>query len=458
MTVKLTEQEKEHFKTAFEAIKVVEDKGFQCALIGGAVRDLIKRTRSKSFNIEVNDLDFCVFDNEGNSIGFDQMQNLVDGFNAIGFDIDPAGMKFLHVACKKNSFEVEFGSPRSESYVDSSRKPVCTPGSFLDDQKRRDFTVNAIFAKISFDSNNDLVLDIIAGKQGVTDIINNVLRTVGSNIDKVLSDDPVRVLRAVRFSNKFDLTFNLKKTIFDFPEEEFKKVSSERIFDELTKILVKGNVDLLFESDLIKKIIPEFKEFTGKPFEEMEFKHIVKVIKNADTLEMKLVALFHDLGKATTGVFSVDKDRWQFIGHETVSKDLARKILRNFNVDNKTIDFVTGVIGNHMKVKFINDFRVETLIKNLLTDKFILPAIEFNRFDWNGKPKKWQKKMNSDVQHQKILEKVNMVKSTIDTFLTPDVKKQITKEVCDDPKVKVHERGKEILTRTVKMIKSNLIK
>jgi tRNA nucleotidyltransferase/poly(A) polymerase len=450
--INITGKEQEHFQIALESIKIIEDNGFQCALIGGAVRDLLRR-RFSNANVVINDLDFCVFDLNGNSIGHVEMQNLVDQINAIGFDIDPAGMKFLHFAAIKNGFEVEFGTPRAESYVDESRKPHCVPGNFKDDQLRRDFTINAIFAKIKL-IGNKVELDIIAGENGVTDIINKVLKVINpTKMDKVLSDDPVRVLRAVRFAGYgFDPTFILNNKINTFPEEQFIKVSEERTFDELKKILRKGNVDLLFSSGLIQKIIPEFKEFDGKKFKKAELLHIVKVIKEADTDDMKLVALFHDLGKAFTGEFNIDKNKWQFIGHESISADLAKTILKRFNADNKTIDFVSGVCGKHMKVKFLGISRKSKLIKLLLTDKFLLPALKFNKFDWNGKPKQWQKDMQVEEQHQLISDKIMAVKELIDTKLTDEVTKKITKTVCDNENIKIHDRGKMILSAKINFL------
>lgn len=451
MKVSLLEQEKEHFKVAKESIEIILRCGFDCALIGGAVRDLLRR-KIKNASVLINDLDFCVFDKNGDSIGFDEMQNLVDTFAEEGFDIDPAGMKFLHFLAIKNGFEVEFGTPRKESYMDDSRKPFCVPGNFHDDQKRRDFTINAIFAKIIC-SDTEVDLNIIAGENGVKDIHNDVLRTIDGNLEKVFSDDPVRILRAIRFSKYgFDPTFQLRNFIKNFSEKEFRKVSQERLFDELKKILMKGDIDFLFESGMIFKLIPEFKEFIGKPFENNELVHIVNVIKNADTINMKLVGLFHDIGKAYTGTFSEEKGRWQFINHEIVSKDLSKKILQRFKADNDTIKFVSGVVGSHMKVKFMTNFKKTTLIRHLLTDKFIIPAMEFNKFDWNGKPEKFQIEMKTK-QHQFDLEKIifnglELIKSK----LTNDHNRKIVDDVCNNPNIPEHERGKNILDRKVSFI------
>jgi len=448
-TVNITDSEKKHFEIALEAIKVINDNGFQCALIGGSVRDLLRRKHNKT-EVVINDLDFCVFDNDGNSIGFDQMQSLVDQVNEIGFDIDPAGMKFLHFAALKEGFEVEFGTPRAESYIDDSRKPVCVPGNFIDDQKRRDFTINAIFATVSLKDDN-VILDIIAGEDNIIDIKQKILKVINvKEIDKVLDDDPVRVLRAIRFANYgFDPTFLLSQAIINFPEEKFQKVSQERMFDELKKILMKGDVKLLFKSNMIQKIIPEFKEFDGKKFKRMEFDHIVNVINNADTIEMKLVALFHDLGKASTGTWNTIQQRWQFIGHESISTDLTKVILKRFNADNKLIEFVSDVCAKHMKIKFLSKSKKSKLIKLILTDKHILPALQFNVFDWAGKPKQWQIDMGVK-ETQKLLEsKFKVAQDIIDIHLTKDVTKSITKKICDNDNIPIHNRSTMILAAKI---------
>ena len=449
--IKITKQEKIHFNIALEAITIINAQGFNVALIGGSVRDLLRR-KFNNEQVIINDLDFCIFDNKGNSIGHQEMQKLVDLIHSNGFDIDPAGMKFLHFAAMKNGFEIEFGTPRAESYVDDSRKPICIAGNFKDDQKRRDFTINAIFAKIIL--NKDiLTLDIIAGKNGINDIKKGVLRTVNSNVEKVFDEDPVRILRAIRFSKYgFKLDSKIVDVIFNFDEEKFKKVSSERIFDELKKILMKGDVEFLFTSGIIEKIIPEFKAFNGKIFEVETAKHIIKTINIADTIEMKLIALFHDIGKAHTGIFNETQNRWQFLKHEQISEILSKDILKRFGVDNKLINLVSGVCANHMRVKFLVNSKRSKIIKLLLINEFILPSLKFNKFDWEGKSDEWQEKMDTFNTHIKLENKINLIKTLIEENLTKETSKELTKQVCDNENIPIDKRSEMILSNKINFL------
>jgi len=210
-------------------------------------------------------------------------------------------------------------------------------------------------------------------------------------------------------------TTELRKSIEDFDIDiMFKKVSIERINDELCKILDSGDIDYLIQDNFISKIIPEFNEFNGKKYSVMVLKHIAKFVKLAREetiypLEFLLGALLHDIGKATTGTYSNSKNRWQFLTHEQSSTRIAKDVLTRFRFSNKIIKNVVFLIENHMKIKFFNFKNPRSFIKFLLVhgEDDVLKLIRFNYLDWTSKP----------IEDIKLLDVHNKHRQLIDQFV-----------------------------------------
>lgn len=248
--------------------------------------------------------------------------------------------------------KIEFVMTRSESYNDRSRKPDVKNGSLWDDVMRRDFTINSLLMDISTNE----ILDL-SGK-GVRDIKNKVIRTTG-NPQIIFGEDPLRLLRAVRFAVQlgFSIEKNTLKAIWTNCKT-LQKISWERKRDELNKILVSAaperGIVMLVESGLMKYIIPEFNEILGvrqnKYHDKDVFGHTLDVLKKCPAnLCLRLAALLHDIGKGRTK--TVTETGVHFYGHEEESTAMASKILKRLKYSNRDIKKICFIISNHMRVK-----------------------------------------------------------------------------------------------------------
>ena len=256
---------------------------------------------------------------------------------------------------KTNEAEVDFADTQKESFPDpKTRQRVTQPGNLEEDIARRDFTVNMLLRDLSSGEIKDLT--------GVSkeDLEKGVLKGHPRvSLDKTFSDDPLRMIRLIRFQAKYgwEIPLEVLKTV-KRNADRIKIISSERIRDELVKIMQIGKlakaIKLMKAVGLLKHVMPEIQDLHGVKQPEIYhaegdvLKHTLKVLENAKpTVEAQLAALFHDVGKKSTQQFIGEKI--QFLGHEDVSAEIAEAIMRNLKFDNKTIEKVKTIVKNHMR-------------------------------------------------------------------------------------------------------------
>ncbi|MGB4970285.1 MAG: HD domain-containing protein, partial [Saprospiraceae bacterium] len=254
--------------------------------------------------------------------------------------------------------EIEFVGARKESYRLESRKPMVSSGSLQDDQLRRDFTMNAI----SISLNPENYGEIIDPFDGLKDIESKIIRTP-TNPDQTFSDDPLRMMRAIRFATQ--LNYTIDETTYQGiiqSKSRIRIVSKERITAELEKILESPKpsigFDLLFKTGLLELILPEMVLLHGAEYQDGKghkdnFYHTLQVVDNlaakTDNIWCRWAAVFHDIAKPQTKRY--DKiNGWTFHGHEALGAIMVPRIFKNLRLplDNK-MKYVQKLVRLHLR-------------------------------------------------------------------------------------------------------------
>lgn len=309
-------------------------------LVGGAVRD---KLRGES---RATDLDFVTLDD-----ALQVAQLLYRCGLSSHFPVEYP--RFGTARITLEGIGVEFATARNESYSKDSRKPTVRPATIEEDARRRDFTVNALYWNIFEDS----VLDPLG--VGLADLNAGVLRTP-LDPSRTFSDDPLRMLRAVRFKWKLGLSPDQEMWgAIRTSAERLAIISAERIQEELMKMLggpmASGCLRDLMDLALLGQFAPEFLPMVGcdqPPFHHLDvWDHTLLAIENCSSCSanIKLALLFHDIGKPSTKTVE-PSGRARFFGHEAVGAEMAESILRRLKFPLDTIQFTVLMIRNHMRL------------------------------------------------------------------------------------------------------------
>lgn len=361
MVIELTNSEKE----LMQLVGTCADKlQLETYLVGGFVRD-------KLLSRVCKDLDFvCVGD--GIALAHKVAEQLTPT-PAVAFY-----KNFGTAQIKANGFELEFVGARKESYASHSRKPEVGAGTIDDDQKRRDFTINAL--AISVNKNNYGAL--IDPFNGVEDLNLQIIRTPLEPA-KTFSDDPLRMMRAVRFASQLNFTIH-PETWMGIIEsaERIKIVSKERIADELNKIILskKPSVgfDLLYKSGLLQLIFPQMVDLAGAEYidgkgHKDNFYHTLQVLDNisekTNDLWLRWAAVLHDIAKPATKRFE-EGHGWTFHGHEVVGARMVPKIFNQLKLPlNEKMKLVQKLVELHLRpISLTKENITDSAIRRLLFD------------------------------------------------------------------------------------------
>jgi putative nucleotidyltransferase with HDIG domain len=277
-----------------------------------------------------------------------------------------------------NGFDVEFVGARKESYVEHSRKPAVEAGTLEDDQLRRDFTINAMAVAV----NKDKFGTFIDPFGGIKDLNQGIIRTPLSPV-QTFSDDPLRMLRAIRFASQLNFSIH-PETWSGIIEsaQRLKIISEERIIDETNKILLSKKpsvgLDLLFRSSLLNIFFPQFVALTGAEYidgkgHKDNFYHTLQVIDNvaavSNDLWLRWAAALHDIGKPATKRFE-EGHGWTFHGHEVVGARMVPKIFKQLKLpQNEKMKFVQKLVALHLRpISLTKDTITDSAIRRLLFD------------------------------------------------------------------------------------------
>ena len=360
MQISCTEQELKMLQRVSDAARSLN---MDCFLVGGFVRDKLLGRETKDADI------VCMGDGiELAHVVAQQLQPVppVSFFRNFGTAHIPYG-----------DIDLEFVGARKESYRSDSRNPSVEPGTMEDDQRRRDFTINALAINLT-----EPFGTLVDPFNGVEDLKAGIIRTP-LEPGQTFSDDPLRMMRAIRFATQLGFTIEpvTWQGIIDHAHR-ISIVSQERITDELNKIIraQKPSIgfDLLYQSGLLKRIFPQMVDLAGAQYidglgHKDNFYHTLQVLDNVATrsedLWLRWAAILHDIGKPATKRFEQGHG-WTFHGHEVVGGRMVPKIFAKLKLpQHESMRFVRKLVELHLRpISLTKENITDSALRRLLFD------------------------------------------------------------------------------------------
>ncbi|MDC3265510.1 CCA tRNA nucleotidyltransferase [Flavobacteriaceae bacterium] len=342
-----------------------DETNIECYAIGGFVRDLIiGKTSATDIDILVVGSGIDIAKKTAKRLKIKSKITVFKNFGTAMFKYD--------------GYEIEFVGTRQESYSKSSRNPIVKPGTLDDDLNRRDFTINTL--GISLNKNN--WGDLLDKFNGIKDLENKIIKTP-LEPKQTFSDDPLRMLRAARFSSQLNFQIDINSFNGLISERErIKIISPERISEEINKIIMTSKPSVGFKilesTGLLNIIMPELTNLKG--IEEIEgqkhkdnFYHTLEVLDNiclkTENLWLRWAALLHDIGKAPTKLF-IKKTGWTFHGHELKGSKMVYKLFKRLHLPlNNKLKYVQKIIYlSSRPIVLSNNNITDSAIRRLIYD------------------------------------------------------------------------------------------
>jgi poly(A) polymerase len=357
---------KKHIEHPIFKIIAAEAAGLdsEAYVVGGYVRDIFLKRESKDIDIVVTGSGIELARNVAKKLGDNVHVNFFQNFGT--------------AMIKYQDLEIEFVGARKESYRKTSRKPIVESGNLDDDQKRRDFTINAMAIHLTEKFFGDLVDPF----NGVQDLHDKIIRTP-LDPDVTFSDDPLRMMRAIRFASQLNFTIHpLALQAIRHNAMRINIVSIERITDELNKILLSSKpsagFNLLFNTGLLQIIFPQFCALQGVDIvngqgHKDNFYHTLQVLDNisraTDDLWLRWAAVLHDIAKPATKRYEPGHG-WTFHGHEDKGARMVKQIFRHFKLPlNEKMKFVEKMVQLHLRpIVLAQDVVTDSAVRRLLFD------------------------------------------------------------------------------------------
>ncbi|WP_294674564.1 HD domain-containing protein [uncultured Fluviicola sp.] len=337
--------------------QIITEKGLEAYVIGGFVRDLLLERTSKDIDIVVVGNGMELAQAAGEKLRVKKV-NLFKNFGTAQFNY--------------KDLDVEFVGARKESYQRDSRKPIVEDGTLSDDQKRRDFTINAL----ALDLREETFGNLIDPFDGLADLEKGILRTP-LDPDTTYSDDPLRMMRAIRFATQLDFQIESRslRSILE-NASRLEIISKERIMDELNKIILakkpSRGFELLNSTKLLHQFFPEMIALHGVETREGKshkdnFYHTLEVLDNvalnSDNLWLRWGAILHDIAKPPTKRFDAQVG-WTFHGHEELGARMVPKIFARLRLPlDLKMKYVQKLVRLHL--------RPIALVKSNVTDSAV---------------------------------------------------------------------------------------